>query len=101
MEDGGPAAAADLQMGDIVSRFDDHAFRDTRELSRVIAKATAEQTAPVAVPPGGRECIFQVMIKLRGYPFFSPTAACCDLGHHLILGAVPNVAMLAKMGAQQ
>ena len=50
MEDGGPAAAADLQMGDMVLRFDVHALRDTRELSRVIAKATSQQTAPVAVP---------------------------------------------------
>ncbi len=64
LTDGGPAAAAGLQVGDVVLRFGDRTPRDTRELKRLIAETTVGQTVPVAVLRDGQERIFQVTIKL-------------------------------------
>ena len=63
VSDAGPAATAGLRVGDVVLRFGDRTPRDSRELMRLIARATVDQTVPVAVLRDGRERIFQVTIK--------------------------------------
>ena len=63
LSDAGPAAAAGLQVGDVVLRFGDRTPRDSRELMRLIARATVNQTVPVAVLRDGQERIFPVTIK--------------------------------------
>jgi serine protease Do len=63
LSDDGPAAAAGLQVGDIVLRFGDRTPRDTRELARLVVMGTVGQTVPVTVLRDGQQRIFQVTIK--------------------------------------
>jgi serine protease Do len=63
LSDDGPAAAAGLQVGDVVLRFGDRTPQDTRELTRLVAIGTVGQTVPVTVLRDGQERIFQVTIK--------------------------------------
>jgi serine protease Do len=64
LSEGGPAAVAGLQVGDVVLRFGDRAPKDVRDLERLIAAATADQTVPVTVLRDGQEHMFRVTIKL-------------------------------------
>jgi serine protease Do len=63
LTDGGPAAAAGLQVDDIVLRFGDRTPRDIRQLRRLVAEATVGQTVPIAALRDGQERLFQVTIK--------------------------------------
>jgi serine protease Do len=106
LSDGGPAAAAGLEVGDVVLRFGDRTPRDSRELMRLIAMTTVDQTVPVAVLRDGRERIIPVAVKLwpasaqeiaaRSTQAAAPTLTIpADLG--LSLGAV-SPAMREKYG---
>ncbi len=61
---GGPAAAAGLQVGDVVLRYGDRTPQDSRELKRFIAETTVGQTVPLAVLHDGHERIVPVSIKV-------------------------------------
>jgi serine protease Do len=91
VSDGGPAAAAGLQVGDVVLRFGDRTPRNSRELMRLIARATVDQTVPVAVLRDGRERIFQVSIKL--WP-----ASAAEIAARSTQPAAPTVTIPADLG---
>jgi serine protease Do len=59
----GPAAVAGLHVGDVVLRFGDRTPKDVRELQRLIAAATVDQTVFVTVLRAGQERIFPVTVK--------------------------------------
>ncbi len=89
--DGGPAAAAGLQVGDVVLRFGDRTPRDTRELKRLIAETTVGQIVPVAVLRDGQEHVFQVTVKLW------PLSAAA-IKAESTQAAAPKVAVPADLG---
>lgn len=91
VSDAGPAAAAGLQVGDVVLRFGDRTPRDSRELRRLIAMATVDQTVPVAVLRDGRERIFPVTI--RPWP-----ASAAEIAARSTQAAAPTVAIPADLG---
>lgn len=57
-----PAAAAGLQKGDIVLRFDQADIDDLRDLTRAVAAKTPEETATVTVLRRGQELALEVTI---------------------------------------
>jgi serine protease Do len=91
VSDGGPAAAAGLQVGDVVLRFGDRTPRDSRELMRLIARATIDQAVPVAVLRDGRERILQVTIK--PWP-----ASASEIAAGTTQPAAPTVTIPADLG---
>ena len=64
LTDGGPAAVASLQVGDVVLRFGDRTPDDARQLRRFIAESTVGQTVPIAVLHDGQDRIVPVTIKV-------------------------------------
>ena len=88
---GGPAAAAGLQVGDVVLRFGDRTPRDSRALMRLIAMATVDQTVPIAALRDGRERIFPVTIKL--WP-----ASAAEIAARSNQAAAPAVTIPADLG---
>jgi serine protease Do len=91
LSDGGPAAAAGLEVGDVVLRFGDRTPRDSRELMRLIAMATVDQAVPVTVLRDGRERIFPVTIKL--WP-----ASAQEIAARSTLAAAPTLTIPADLG---
>jgi len=91
LADDGPAAAAGVQVGDVVLRFGDRTPRDTRELKRLVAEATVGEIVPVAVLRDGQEHIFQVAIKLW------PRSA-AEIRADATESAAPSVAIPADLG---
>jgi serine protease Do len=87
----GPAAAAGLQVGDVVLRFGDRTPRDARELKRFVAVSTVGQTVPVAVLHDGQERIVPVTIKL-----WPETAA--EIKAASSQAAAPTVTIPADLG---
>ncbi len=55
----GPAAAAGLQIGDVILRYDNHTLSDERALMRAIAKSTIGQAVPMTVLRGGQPQILR------------------------------------------
>jgi len=91
LTNGGPAAAAGLQVGDVVLRFGDRTPRDTRELKRLVAEATAGQIVPFAVLRDGQERVVPVTIRL-----WPATAA--EIKTQSTQAAAPTVAVPADLG---
>lgn len=60
----GPAAAAGLQVGDVVLRFGDRTPEDSRQLKRFVAESIVGQTVPIAVLHAGQERIVPVTVKV-------------------------------------
>ena len=52
--DGGPADDADLEVGDLVLRFDNHTVTSVRELTRIITDSPIDKTVPVSLVRDGR-----------------------------------------------
>ena len=91
LSDGGPAAAAGLQIGDVVLRFNGQTPSDVRALRRAVAKAPIDQMVPVTVLRDGQERSFQVMIKQK-----PETAA--DIRAQSTQPAAPAVAIPPDLG---
>ncbi|MCK8786502.1 DegQ family serine endoprotease [Roseomonas sp. NAR14] len=60
--DGGPAAAAGIQNGDVILRFDGQEVREMRNLPRTVAETPVGKTVPVVVWRNGREQTVQVTV---------------------------------------
>jgi len=91
LADGGPAATAGVQVGDVVLRFGGRTPRDTRELKRLVAEATVGQIVPVAILRDGQERTVQVPIKL-----FPQTAS--EIKANSTQAAAPTVTIPADLG---
>ena len=66
LHEGGPAATAGVQVGDIILRFDNQTPLDERALLREIAEATVGATVPLTFLRGGQE--HTVQVKLDAWP---------------------------------
>jgi serine protease Do len=91
LKDGGPAASAGLQVGDVVLRFGDHTPVNSRQLRRLIAETTVGQTVPVAVLHDGQERIVPVTVKV-----WPETAA--EIKADSTMAAAPKLAVPANLG---
>jgi serine protease Do len=91
LKTGGPAAAAGLQVGDIVLRYGDRTPQDSRELKRFITETTVGQTVPFAVLHDGQERIVPVSIKV-----WPETAA--EIKAHSTQPAPPAPSIPADLG---
>jgi serine protease Do len=91
LTDGGPAAIAGLQVGDVVLRFGDRTPEDARQLRRFVAESTVGQTVPIAVLHGGQERIVPVTIKV-----WPETPA--EIKADSSMGKVPDLSIPADLG---
>jgi serine protease Do len=66
LHEGGPAATAGVQVGDIIQRFNNKTPTDERALLRDIAKATVGDTVPVTFLRDGQD--HTVQVKLIAWP---------------------------------
>jgi serine protease Do len=66
LHEGGPAATAGVQVGDIILRFNNQTPPDERALLRYIAQATVGATVPVTFLHDGQE--HTVQVKLSAWP---------------------------------
>lgn len=60
--EGGPAAAADIQKGDVILAFDGKPVDEMRELPRIVADTTVGRAVPVEIWRGNREITIQVEV---------------------------------------
>jgi serine protease Do len=91
LTNGGPAATAGLQVGDVVLRFGDRRPEDSRQLKRFIAETTVGQTVPVAVLHNGQERIIPITIKV-----WPETAA--EIKADSTMAAAPKLTIPADLG---
>jgi serine protease Do len=91
LTNGGPAATAGLQVGDVVLRFGDRTPEDSRQLKRFIAETTVGQTVPVAVLHDGKERIVPVTIQV-----WPATAA--EIKADSTMAAAPKFTIPADLG---
>jgi serine protease Do len=91
LTNGGPAATAGLQVGDVVLRFGDRTPENSRQLKRFIAETTVGQTVPVAVLHDGKERIVPVTIQV-----WPATAA--EIKADSTMAAARKVAIPADLG---
>jgi len=91
LTNGGPAATAGLQVGDVVLRFGDRTLQDSRELRRFVAETTVGQIIPVAVLRDGQERIVPVTVKV-----WPETAA--EIKADSTMAAAPKLAVPANLG---
>ncbi len=62
VSDGGPAAAAKLQNGDIILTFNGHDIKEMRTLPRTVAETEIGASVPVVIWRGGKEQTLSVTI---------------------------------------
>ena len=68
-QDGGPAAAAGIQAGDVIIRFNNQDVREMRTLPRIVAETAVGTRVPVVVWRSGREVTVDVTLgELPGEP---------------------------------
>ena len=91
LTNGGPAATAGLQVGDVVLRFGDRTPEDSRQLKRFIAETTVGQTVPVAVLHDGKERIVPITIQV-----WPATAA--EIKADSTMAAAPKFTIPADLG---
>ncbi|MGZ8334973.1 MAG: DegQ family serine endoprotease [Allosphingosinicella sp.] len=58
----GPAAAADVQKGDVIIAFGDRKIADMRELPRLVADTEVDDSVPLTVWRDGREVVLDITI---------------------------------------
>ncbi len=61
-QEGGPAAAAGIQAGDVILRFNNHEVREMRALPRIVADTPVGARVPVVVWRNGREMTVEVTL---------------------------------------
>jgi serine protease Do len=91
LTNGGPAATAGLQVGDVVLRFGDRTPEDSRALRRCIAETTVGQTVPIGVLRNGQERIVPVTVKV-----WPETAA--EIKADSTMAAAPKLTIPADLG---
>jgi serine protease Do len=62
-QEGGPAAAAGIQAGDVILRFNGQEVREMRNLPRIVADTQVGNQVPVVVWREGREQTLQVTVQ--------------------------------------
>lgn len=71
---GSPAAAAGIQNGDVIVRFNGEEITSTRKLTRLISEVAPDHTAKVTVVRGGSEREISVTVAKRPFPKFEEGA---------------------------
>lgn len=66
VRDGGPAASAGVEAGDVVVEFDGERVRGTRQLTRLVQETPAGRTVPVTVVRDGERVALSVTPEERG-----------------------------------
>lgn len=66
VQDGGPAASAGVEAGDVVVEFDGERVRGTRQLTRLVQETPAGRTVPVTVVRDGERVALSVTPEERG-----------------------------------
>ncbi|MCX7685039.1 MAG: DegQ family serine endoprotease [Acetobacteraceae bacterium] len=61
-QEGGPAAAAGIQAGDVILRFNNQEVREMRALPRIVAETAVGARVPVVVWRNGRELTVEVTL---------------------------------------
>jgi serine protease Do len=61
-QEGGPAAAAGIQAGDVILRFNNQEVREMRTLPRIVAETAVGARVPVVVWRNGREVTVEVTL---------------------------------------
>lgn len=65
LEEGGPAEAAGLQVGDVIERVDDHVVRTETEFLRILHKLTPKQVIQLTVVRNGTKTIIPMTVGAR------------------------------------
>ena len=68
--DGSPAAAAGIQPGDVIVRFDGNEVSSSRKLTRLLGEVSPDHTARIVVVRGGSEREIPVTVARRPMPKF-------------------------------
>jgi serine protease Do len=91
LTNGGPAATAGLQVGDVVLRFGDRMPENSRQLRRFVAETAIGQTVPLTVLHDGQERVVPITIKV-----WPQTAA--EIKADSSMAAAPKLAVPTDLG---
>jgi len=90
--DGSPAAAAGIQAGDVIVRFDGNEVSSSRKLTRLLNEVAPDHTAKVTVIRGGTERDINVVVAKRPMPKFEQGDFKFDFPHDFKID-MPNIEM--------